>query len=215
MLGAWLVGASFTASAKPKGISDAEMALIPKYCPDTMGFNYGDAFFNTSPRAGHWVGLMGKTFWAIHHYCWGLINLGRATRVGVPPMIRKGTLEDVRNDFQFVLDRAPPDFIMLPEILTRMGEVELLLKRPVQAGKAFARAREIKQDYWPAYSKWAEFLISSGKRAEAKDLIKSGLEFSPKTSVLIDLYRLLGGNPADIVPKEIRSADAAKSDGKD
>jgi tetratricopeptide (TPR) repeat protein len=197
---------------KPNNITDAEMALIPKYCPDTMGFNYGDAYYNTSPRASGWVALMGKNFWAVHHYCWALINLSRANHPGLPAEIRKGTLEGVRSDYQYVLEHSTPDFILLPEIYTRTGEVELLLARPNKASEAFARARELKPNYWPAYSRWADVLIHSGKRAEAKELVKSGLEYAPTAKVLLEQYRLLGGKPSDIVPKPIPATPDPEAD---
>jgi len=186
---------------KPKNITKAEMALIPKYCPDTMGFGYGDAHFNTSPRAPHWVSMLGKDFWNLHHYCWALINLNRANRFGIAKQLRKGILEDVLNDYRYVLDRAASDFILAPEILTRVGEAELKLARPERADEAFSRARQIKPDYWPAYSHWIEYLIAKGRRAEAKSLAQEGLEYSPKVKTLQEQYRLLGGDPALIVPK--------------
>jgi tetratricopeptide (TPR) repeat protein len=186
---------------KPKNITKAEMALIPKYCPDTMGFGYGDAHFNTSPRAPHWVSMLGKDFWNLHHYCWALINLSRANRFGIAKQLRNGILQDVLNDYRYVLDRAEPDFILAPEILTRVGEAELKLARPERADDAFARARQIKPDYWPAYSHWIEYLIAKGRRSEAKSLAQEGLEYSPKVKTLQEQYRLLGGDPALIVPK--------------
>jgi hypothetical protein len=27
---------------------------------------------------------MGKSFWAMHHYCWALVNLNRAQRASMP-----------------------------------------------------------------------------------------------------------------------------------
>jgi tetratricopeptide (TPR) repeat protein len=127
-------------------------------------------------------------------------------------MIRTGNLESVRGDFQYVVNHSTPDFILLPEIYTRLGEVELLLARPKQANEAFARARQLKPDYWPAYSRWADFLIGSGKRAEAKEMVKSGLEYSPTAKGLLAQYKLLGGKPSEIVPKAIPSAHDSEAE---
>jgi hypothetical protein len=201
-IGLALMGALGIASAnKPENITKSEMNLLPRYCPDTMGFDYGDSSYNTSPRAGHWVALMGKGFWAMHHYCWAQINLSRAQRSGVSPQFKRSTLEGVRADYQFVLNRTPADFIMLPEVFSRLGEVELILANPKGANYAFERARELKPDYWPAYSHWAEYLIRAGKKAEAKQLIQTGLEHSPNAKVLLEQYRMVGGKPSEIVPK--------------
>jgi hypothetical protein len=189
---------SLAAIAQVGDVTDAEMKLLPRYCPDTMGFKYGDQFSNTSPRAAYWVSLMGPSFWAMHHYCWGQITMNRSHKAGVTASRRRAMWESARGDFGYVINNSPPNFIMLPEIYTRVGEVELLLAHVNQANEAFARARELKPDYWPAYSHWAEFLMSSGRRPEALKVVTAGLEHSPDAKVLLELYRVLGGKPSDI-----------------
>lgn len=198
-----LMAMAGSASAKPEDITEPEMKLIPRYCADTMGFKYGDAYYNTSPRAGHWISLMGKGFWAMHHYCWARINMNRAQKAGVPAQTRRALWESARGDYGYVVNNTAPDFIMLPEIYTRIGEVELLLAHPDKANLAFIHAREIKPDYWPAYSYWAEFLIAAGKRADALKIVAAGLEHAPESKVLLEQFRLLGGRKSDIPkPKE-------------
>lgn len=195
-----LAGFVAIAFGKPDNVTDGEMALIPPYCPDTMGFKYGDAYSNTSPRAAHWVGLMGKSFWGLHHYCWALINLRRSQAAGVPPNVRKGLLESVVADSVYSVRYSSPGFVLLPEIYTRIGETQLLLANPGAAYEAFAQARTLKPDYWPPYVRWAEVLIKSNQKVEAKKLVAEGLRYSPDAKPLLDQYRVLGGNPADIRP---------------
>lgn len=204
-------------SAKPNNITEEEMKLIPRYCPDTQGFKYGDAYSNTSPNAGKWVGMMGKGFWALHHYCWALINLQRASRHNLTAQARQGILESVVDDAMYVVRNTPPDFILLPEILTRIGDAELRLAHPDRADKAFAHARELKPDYWPAYSHWAEFLMTAGRRPEALKIVGSGLGHSPEAKVLLEQFRLLGGKPSDIpkpVAKPLPEKDAETTEAQ-
>lgn len=200
-----LVWTSTVYANKPKNIEEWEMTLIPAYCPDTMGFKYGDAYSNTSPKAHHWVSLMGRDFWHMHHYCWARINLNRATKSGVSPRAKKWLLENVRNDYRYVINNTQKSFIMLPEIYTRLGEVELLLGKPNKANEAFARARNQKPDYWPAYSHWAEYLLKNGQRQEALKVVTAGLAYSPDSKVLLEIFNVLGGKPADI-PAPIKKA---------
>jgi tetratricopeptide (TPR) repeat protein len=204
-----LAASAALAVAKPDNVTDGELALTPPYCPDTMGFKYGDAYYNTSPRAGHWVGLMGKNFWSLHHYCWAMINLRRAQMAGVPPMTRKGLLENVVSDCIYVVKNTAPDFVLLPEIHTRIGETQLLLNNTGAAYDSFAQARALKPDYWPAYLRWAEVLVKINQKGEAKKLIAEGLRHAPDAKPLIDEYRLLGGDPTSIRPisKETKPAD--------
>jgi|APEBP8051073352_1049397.scaffolds.fasta_scaffold04293_3 tetratricopeptide (TPR) repeat protein len=194
----WLAGQAFASFPA----TDAERAVLPIYCKDTMGFaGYGDSSYNTSPRAKTWVAKMGETFWAMHHYCVGLVKRNRALRAGVSPTERKFLMESAVGEYAYVLNNLKdPNFVLLPEIYTRVGEAQLVASNPGAADKAFARARAIKPDYWPAYSQWAEYLMQIGKQAEAKQLVKAGLEQAPQARMLIEQYRLLGGKPSEIVP---------------
>lgn len=195
--------------------TDTELALVPGYCKDTQGFGYGDATTNTSPKAGHWVSLMGKTFWHMHHYCRGLIKRNRAMKAGMPFSHRRDLIRSALGEYEYVLaNNKDADFILLPEIYTRVGEANVLIGDASAAEQAFAKARQLKPDYWPAYSHWAEYLIQKGKRAEAKQLVKSGLEQTPTAKVLIDQYRQLGGKPSEIVPivkKPVNEEDAEET----
>ena len=211
---ALLFAATWAAANKPANVTDGEVALLPAYCPDTMGFKYGDQYFNTSPKAAYWVSLMGQGFWAVHHYCWGLANLRRAKSISTRSPLRVGTLEGVRADFVYVFENTKPSFVLLPEIYTRMGEVELLLGNFGGAQEAYGRARQLKPDYWPAYSEWAEFMIKANQKAGAKQLIETGLSFAPDSRTLADLYRSLGGNPASVIPVAVLPPRAAASEAQ-
>jgi tetratricopeptide (TPR) repeat protein len=196
VLGLLLMATAGMATAVPENITEAEMKLLPRYCPDTQVFAEGDA--RTNPRGKYWISRMGPTFGAMHHYCWGLINMNRSRRAGVSENERKQQWETARGDFLYVIKHATPDFVLLPEIYTRLGEVELLRKNPGAANEAFAKARVLKPDYWPAYSHWAEFLMNIGRRPEALKIVSSGLAYSPDAKVLREQFRLLSGKASDI-----------------
>ncbi|MBK9234538.1 MAG: hypothetical protein IPO19_00100 [Rhodoferax sp.] len=78
--------------AAPENITDGELALLPEYCQDVQAIRYGNASYNPSPRAAHWVGLLGQPFWSLHHYCWGLIHVRRAQQPNVPAVQRTGMI---------------------------------------------------------------------------------------------------------------------------
>ncbi len=197
---ALMFGAITTSYAgKPADLNDGEMALVPSYCADTQGFKYGNASFNPSPRANHWVSLMGPSFWDMHHYCWALLNMRRAA-VTSSAQKRKGLWESAAGDIQYVIKNSAPNFVLLPEILVTLGGVCVHLSNVSCAYESFLRSRTLKPDYWPAYSDWADVLIKSSQKSEAKALVKTGLGYVPDSKILQDQFRLLGGNFADIVP---------------
>jgi tetratricopeptide (TPR) repeat protein len=124
----------------------------------------------------------------------------------------RGLWEAALKDYQYVIDHVPKDFILLPEVYTRRGEVELLLGQPNRALESFSHARHLKPDYWPAYSHWAEFLMKAGKRPEALNVVIAGLEYSPRAKVLLELFKILGGKPSDMpTPREIEKMKSESS----
>ena len=186
-------------ASKPLNVNDGEMALIPPYCPHTMGFKYGDAYSDTSPKAKYWVGVMGPNFWNMHHHCWALIKLRRAVGAKTAGE-RRALRESAVADILYSIRGGGPNFVLLPELLVILGGAYILLSNVSAAYDAFEQSRQLKPDYWPAYSDWAEVLIKAGQRSQAKALVKTGLENAPESKVLQDQYKLLGGNLADIVP---------------
>ncbi|WP_291994456.1 hypothetical protein [Candidatus Accumulibacter sp. ACC003] len=174
-------------------ITDAETALLPRYCAYSKSFPG-----NSAPEAKLWEARLGQeSFKHIHHYCWGLIELQRARRSSTSREQAQYLLGASTSDFEYSIRRVAKNFVLLPEMLTRNGEVYLLRSRPNDASKSFAQARALKPDYWPAYSSWAEFLMQSGKRAEAKRIVNAGLKYSPNAKVLREQYRLLGGRSTE------------------
>jgi hypothetical protein len=188
------------------------MAMLPRFCQDVQGIKYGDASYNTSPNAAKWVAMMGKGFWHMHHYCWALINYQRAQRTTMPASQKRSALEGVRGDFWYVVNNTEADFVLLPEIYTWIGRMEVLLARPQEADAAFAKARMLKPDYWPAYFHWAEFLRGKGKKADALEVVKAGLQHSPGAKTLLVLFGDLGGKAADIPPPIVKKDTATAPD---
>ncbi len=177
-----------------ENITPGELALTPAFCQDVQTMN-GWSKTKPSPRTPYWLGLMGDSFWAMHHFCWAMVGLHRAQAGGMSPMTRNWMIKNAIDDYRFVVNNSTPNFVLLPEIYTRMGDAQLLLGDVGSAYESFARARTVKPDYWPAYVRWADVLVKSNKKTEARDLIAEGLRHSPNAQPLLDKYAALGGNP--------------------
>ena len=189
--------AAATCAQAPKDVTDGEVALLPPFCPETTSFRYGDQ--TGRKQAPYWVSLMGKNFWLMHHYCWAKINQRRILNSVMNPTARSNQLGGVIADLNFVAQNSMPDFVMLPEIYSSLGEVELLRKNPVLASVHFEKARKFNPGYAPPHYFWSEYLISIGKKDEAKAHLKMGLEHNKSAADLQTLYRKLGGDPAAVV----------------
>ena len=96
--------------------------------------------------------------------------------------------------YHFVITNSTPDFVLLPEVYTRMGDAQLLMNDVGGAYDSFKRAREIKPDYWPPYVRWANVLAKANKREEARQLIEEGLRRSPDSKPLLEKYAALDGD---------------------
>lgn len=204
-------GSAHAASARAENWSEGELALVGPYCIDTMGWRYGDAYYNTSPRAKHWVGLMGRCFWHMHHYCNGMMQLRRAS---FARMAERGYLYDVAaNEIGYVLKACnDASFVMLPELYSRLGDIELLRNRPTAALTAYEAARKAKPSYVPAYKGWAEYLQKTKLTAQALALVSEGLSHAPDSPELLRMYQQLGGDmkslPKPVAPPAAEAASA-------
>ncbi len=196
---------------KPDHVTAAEMGLIPAYCKDANSFGYGGTADSMSPNAPKWVAMMGPGFWAVHHYCWAQIKLMRIQGPSVSQTIKQGTREAVLGDLLYSIENSPPDFVLLPEIYTKRGQVHLDLKRPAAADASFAKARSLKPDYWPAYVHWAAYLQSIGRKASAKELAEEGLAYAPDSKSLRKLLSDLGGDPNSVKRKSLPVDSAPNS----
>jgi len=195
----------------PPNITTAEMALIPAYCKDANSFGYGGTSDSMSPNAPKWVAMMGRGFWAVHHYCWAQIRLLRIQGPSTPQVIKQGMRELAVGDLNYVIEHSPPDFILLPEIYTKMGQVQLDLKQPANADASFAKARALKPDYWPAYFHWAWYLQNAGQKATAKQVVEEGLSYAPESKSLRVLLTDLGGDPNTVKRKSLLGDSAEDS----
>ena len=210
---AWFAGAGIEAwASNPQNVTETEMALLPPYCRDTPNWDWTGGARPLAGRQGYWEEVLGHTLRSIHHHCWGLIELRRAERSGVPSIQRQGLRESALADFWYVINNSPNDFVLRPEIFTYIGRAETMLRHPAEAIEAFRNAQKAKPDYWPAYFHWVELLRSAGRNQEALAVVREGLKNAPTAKLLLQQYKALGGKPADIpkpAPREEEPVEPA------
>lgn len=194
---------------KPQSWTPGELALLPEYCPDSQGFDHTRTGERKSPRAEHWVSLMGEAFWSVHHYCWGLMNFRRAQAAGLNAQQRTYLITSAIQDYHFVVRNATADFPLLPEIFSRIGEAHLLLGQISPASEAFDNARRLKPDYWPPYVAWAEAMAKRGLKEEAKASIETAVDRMPNEPRVIELALKLGVSRTRIATAQAAAASRA------
>lgn len=184
LVAAAIVLLSGTASAQVENLTKGELALLPDFCKDVQALTDWTKT-NPSPRTPYWLGLMGESFWAMHHYCWAMVHLQRAQAGDATPQLRTFLIKGAISDFYYVVKNSPPDFVMLPELYYRTGKAYALLGDFVNATVEFAKSRRLKPDYWPSYAGEADVLMTVGKPREAQEMLEEGLKHSPDQPALM------------------------------
>lgn len=161
-----------------------EVAMLPPYCAFTQYFRAKVPGGNNELAIARWAAELGPTFIHLHHYCFALMKTNRAVLLARDARIKLFYLNDSLQEFDYVIDRAPPEFILLPEILTKKGINLVRLQKGPVALVEFERAAELKPDYWPPYAQMSDYYRDAGQKAKARDALKRGLKFSPDSEAL-------------------------------
>jgi len=179
-----------------------QIAMLPPYCKHTQHYRENVPGGNDSAQIARWASVLGeKNFHHLHHYCYGLENSNRALYLSRTKQERDHELKQSVREFGYVLDRVAPDFVLLPEILTRRGENLLRLGNGPQGAVDLHRAIELKPDHWPPYAALSDHYKGLGDLDAAREWAERGLTAAPGTKALqrrmaeLDKAKA-GGNPS-------------------
>jgi tetratricopeptide (TPR) repeat protein len=161
-----------------------EIAMLPDYCRYTQLFRDSVPGGADQSKAQRWRALMGDTFNHLHHYCWGMMKTNRAMILARTREGRIYYLNSANGEFDYVIQRAPRDFVLLPEIVTKKGENLIHLGRGQVALLVLEEATKIKPDYWPPYARMSDYLKDQGDIARAREVLEKGLAAAPDAQAL-------------------------------
>lgn len=167
-----------------EGFDPREVALLPRWCIYTDTFRDRIPGGQNPQMIAQWHAQMGKIFEAMHHYCYALMKTNRATLLAKDATTRLFYLQDSMREFDYVIDRAPADFILLPEILSKKGENLLRLGKGGTAVLTLERAIELNPGYWPPYAHLSDHYRESGDLKAAREWLDKGLAQAPDTKAL-------------------------------
>ncbi len=159
--------------------------MLPVYCKYTQDFRGRLAGGNNREEIARWTSSMGDTFNHMHHYCYGLMDVNRAAFLSRTREDRAFNLNSSITEFDYVIQRAPPDFSLLPEILTRKGESLIQLDRAADGMFELQRAIKIQANYTPPYAAMSDFYKKTGQLTKAREWLEKGLSAAPNAKALI------------------------------
>jgi tetratricopeptide (TPR) repeat protein len=160
-----------------------EVAMLPAYCKHTNVFRRHVPGGNNQAEVERLTRLMGVSFIHLHHYCWGLMATNRANLARTPTERVRGLNHSI-SEFDYVIRNASPDFILLPEILTRKGQNLVALKKGPLAIVELQRAIDLKPDYWPPYATLSDYYKETGDHENARLWLQRGLAAVPDSQAL-------------------------------
>ena len=164
-------------------VTKQDLPLLPEFCRHVQVISKNTEL-SYSPEAARWVAYMGNGFWAMHHYCWGLVRLMRADKAGMSATERKYWRETSVGEFDYVLENTGQDFVMRADVLAKRGDVLRQLARYREAAEAFREAIALRSNYEAAYYGLADTLWAQGDAAEALAVIDGAMAQMPDARFL-------------------------------
>jgi len=161
-----------------------QVAMLPPYCKYTLLFRDNVPGGNNPAEIERWTKIMGSTFRNMHHYCWGMMATNRAKFFSHTRQERMRHYFDSIGEFDYVIQRVPPDFPLLPEIFTMKGENLIQLGRGPLGILELQRAIELKPNYWPPYAAMSDYYKEIGDLAKAREWLERGLSVTPDVKAL-------------------------------
>ena len=157
-----------------------EIALLPEYCR----YAGGGPDQRNAAQVKRWKAIIGPMFDHIHHYCWGLNDVNHARLFAQSEQDRGHNFASSIEEFQYVINHASDDFVLLPEIYTKQAASYIALGKGPLAVPALQRAIELKRDYWPAYADLSDYYKAGGNFKLARDWLDKGLTIMPGVEAL-------------------------------
>ena len=161
-----------------------EVAMLPSFCIYTQLFRARVPGGDDPNQIARWHSVFGDMFQHLHHYCWGLMKTNRGVVLARDRSVKDFYLRNSLEEFDYVIVRSPPTFILLPEILSKRGENLVRLGKGPVALLDFERAIELKPDYWPPYAHMSDYYKGTKEMAKARETLEKGLSFSPEAPAL-------------------------------
>jgi tetratricopeptide (TPR) repeat protein len=162
----------------------SEVPLLPPYCKYAQDFRDRVPGANSPREIERWTSVLGPTFHHIHHYCYGLVATNRATFGAKNNQDRLHNLGRSIGEFDYIIEHAPRDFPLLPEVLTKKGENLIRLRRAPEGVRALEEAIELKPDYWPPYAYISDYYKNLGEIPKARETLEKGMANAADTKAL-------------------------------
>jgi len=176
-------------AAKPESITPEEMALLPRWCNDTISFPGHTA---DTRNFDAYLERYGPGWKSVHHYCWAMIHQMRMMRSYSDKPRREHFARRLIEDLDYVLNNSNPDFAFRQEIYQRRAAT---LRITGRQDESLATLRKWAEE-WPkaknAHIALIEALVAMGRKPEAREALQIALAKLDDREEFARLSRQLG-----------------------
>lgn len=163
-----------------------EFSKLPPYCKIRLTKNSSDAEF----KALH--SSLGPDYIHMHHYCAGLNVMNYYYRT-TGAAGKKTVLREAINQFSYMVDKAKPTWVLMPEIYANRGQAYLLGGNFGQGIADLNKAISINPRLLKPYVALADHYTRHKQPQNAMGIISEGLRYNPEHKGLQRRYLELGG----------------------
>lgn len=165
----------------------AELALLPPFCGPRAERWGNDA---SRPEVAYWMGIFGKDYQHMHHYCDALLSINRA-RATFDERESGAAYTRALNNLHYTVKAASPEFSLWPDVLYQKARIERSRGNVAAALLSLREAIDRNADYAPPYAELADIHTSIGERDDARKVLEAGLARQPESRLLQRRLRCL------------------------
>lgn len=150
--------------------TEADFMVLPPLCRAKM-----DPTKNREMQA-QWSRKYGETWGHMHHYCFGSKALNLAYRDFTKAERRNYFSAQAAREFDYVLDKAAPDFELRPEILIQRGRAHMLSRSYDDAKQSFEEALKLNPKSVDAWVALSDMYSQMGRYVDAIKVLEQAIE---------------------------------------
>lgn len=160
------------ASGAIEAVEDiSELTLLPTYCRGTQQIR---TISNDPKPFEEYVAIYGEAYHHLHHYCYALNSENKLPKIH-DERYKQSELISILANIQYVLDRAPLTFSLIPDIYLSKARVLFKMERDVEAVGVLFKLTRIRPDYGPAYAQLGDYYQRIGDKHSALKFFEQGL----------------------------------------
>ena len=185
---------------KPGGeIEDlSELSALPAYCKGTQ---LTRAVSHDPKPIEEYVAIYGHAYTHLHHYCWALNAENH----------KNSDINSILGNIQYVIERAPLTFALLPEIYITKARILFKAKRDTDALATLLQLTQIKPDYAAAYAQLGDYYQKVGDKSSAIRYYEQGLIKTNQKNADFFIFKIKKLDNNYQIPPVAPHAEAEKS----